>query len=183
MKPRQHRSAGQTVLEYRPYRQPLQFTLAPREKAVAREGFRGTLDPVSGGRRTIGSLFFGVLEDEMAPKPPPLIVNGTDILEGRRPGASCPTLPANLGSQADVDAWNAAHPECPLPSYAQLCDVGARPTEREAVIRWNAERPECTPIPVPEAPASGGDQPTTSSAGPLILGAAVLVAAVVLLKR
>lgn len=87
---------------------------------------------------------------------------------------TCPVLPEHLESQADVDAWNAAYPACPLPAYAELCELDARPSEREAVIAWNQSHPQCTPIPVIEEPTP----PRGSSRGALLVGLAVLAAGV-----
>lgn len=90
----------------------------------------------------------------------------------------CTPLPASLDSQADVDAWNARRPaSCqPLGTFASLCRLGARPTERGEVIAWNQAHPSCTPIPVPdEEPAK------KSSAGWVVLGLGAVVAAAIVL--
>lgn len=107
-----------------------------------------------------------VLEDFSVPKP-----------------KECPPLPTNLASQADVDAWNAEHPSCTLPAYATLCDVDARPTERDAILAWNATHTNCAPIPVPEQPAAPPPSSSSSSAGPWLLGGAVLVAAAIAFSK
>lgn len=77
--------------------------------------------------------------------------------------------PVRVSSQADVDAWNAAHPTCtPMPSFEAMCPTTGRPTDRDGIIAWNTAHPQCAPITVPPA--------KKSIVGPVVLGVGALIA-------
>lgn len=87
---------------------------------------------------------------------------------------SCPMPPAQqqaLLYQAALD-WNAAHPSCPVP-VDSMCATPPANMSHDDAVAWNSAHPSC-PVTVP--PASTGISGTT-----LLIGAAIVVGAILLL--